>query len=84
MEEKIYDAIKEPLENENIILDSVHFGEEDGEKTLFVTIDSENGVDVDLCVKATHIVNPIIDSLELDIENYVLDVGSKGVSEDEN
>jgi len=84
MEEKISAAIKESLEKENIDLLGVHFGEEDGQKTLFVTIDSETGVDIDLCVKATHIVDPIIDSLNLEIEDYVLDVGSKGVSEDEN
>ncbi len=81
MEEKIADAVREPLENEGIHLVGVHFGEEDGQKTLFVTIDKEEGVDVELCVKATHIVDPIIDSLDLDLENYVLDVGSKGVSE---
>ena len=84
MEQKIIDAIKEPLNKENIELVGVHFGEEDGQNTLFVTIDSENGVDIDLCVKATHIVDPIIDSLDLEIEDYVLDVGSKGVSDDEN
>lgn len=38
---------------------------------------------MDLCVKATHIVDPIIDSLDLDLEEYVLDVGSKGVSEED-
>ena len=80
MEEKIADAVREPLENEGIHLVGVHFGEEDGQKTLFVTIDKEEGVDVELCVKATHIVDPIIDSLDLELENYVLDVGSKGVS----
>ena len=85
MEERVFNAIKAPLNEENIELVSVHFGEEDGDKTLFVTIDSEKGVDLDLCVKATHIVNPIIDALDLEIEDYVLDVGSKGVSlEDEN
>lgn len=85
MEERIFDAVKAPLEAENIELVEVRFGEEDGEKTLFVVIDSENGVDLDLCVKATHIVDPIIESLNLEIEDYVLDVGSKGVSlEDEN
>ena len=83
MEEKIANAVREPLESEGIKLVGVHFGEEDGQKTLFVTIDSENGVDVDLCVKATHIVDPIIDSLDLELENYILDVGSKGVSENE-
>ena len=84
MEEEIINAIKKPLEEKNIELLGVHFGEEDGQKTLFVTIDSEKGVDIDLCVEATHIVDPIIDSLDLEIEDYVLDVGSKGVSEDEN
>ena len=84
MEERIINAIKEPLEKNNIKLVGVHFGEEDGQKTLFVTIDSEKGVDIDLCVEATHIVDPIIESLDLEIEDYVLDVGSKGVSEDEN
>ena len=79
MEEKIANAIKEELLKENITLLGVRFGKEDGEDTLFVTIDSENGVDGDLCVKATKIVSPIIDSLDLDIENYILDVGSKGV-----
>lgn len=86
MEDKIITAIRKPLEDENIDLVGVHFGEEDGENTLFVTIDSDNGVDMDLCVKATKIVDPIIDSLNLEIENYVLDVGSKGVdlSEEES
>ena len=83
MESKIEDALREPLNNENITLVGVHLGEEDGEKTLFVTIDSENGVDVNLCVKAKKIVNPIIDNLGLELSDYVLDVGSKGVSEDE-
>ena len=80
MEERVADAIRDELNKENIELVGVHFGEEDGQKTLFVTIDKEEGVDVELCVKATHIVDPIIDSLDLDLENYVLDVGSKGVS----
>lgn len=78
MEEKISAAIKEKLENENIILLDVKFGYEDNVKTLFVTIDHENGVDTDLCEKAMKIVSPIIDELNLDIEEYVLDVGSKG------
>lgn len=82
MEEEIIKAIEEPLKKENIELVGVRFGEEDGEKTLFVTIDSDGGVDMDLCVKATHIVDPIIDSLDLKIENYILDVGSKGVKEE--
>ncbi len=81
MEEIIKNAIVGPLKESGIELLDVHFGIEDGEKTLFVTIDSEKGVDSNLCVKATHIVDPIIEGLNLDIESYVLDVGSKGVNE---
>jgi len=81
MEEKVLNAVKEPLKEANIEVISVKLGKEDGQKTLFITIDSEKGVDINLCVKATNIVNPIIDSLNLDIEDYVLDVGSKGVIE---
>ena len=83
MEEKVAASLKDALMKENIKLVGVHLGSEDGQKTLFVTIDSEDGVDMDLCVKATHIVSPIIDSLDLELEDYILDVGSKGVSEDE-
>lgn len=78
MEEKIKEVIKKPLNDENIELINVVLGEENGEKTLFVTIDSDKGVDTDLCVKATKIINPIIDSLELELNDYILDVGSKG------
>ena len=82
MEKKVEDAVRVPLMNEGITLVGVHVGVEDGEKTLFVTIDHEEGVvDVNLCVKATKIVSPIIDTLDLEISDYVLDVGSKGVSE---
>lgn len=79
MEEKIKNAVTEELSKENISLVDVKFGLEDNVKTLFVTIDSESGVDVNLCEKAMKIVSPIIDDLNLDIEEYVLDVGSKGV-----
>ena len=78
MEGKIKDAIKTALEENNIKLLSVRLGEEDNVKTLFVTIDSEEGIDVNLCEKAMKIVSPIIDSLDLDLKEYILDVGSKG------
>lgn len=76
MEKEIFDSIKDFLEKENIKLVNVKLGEEDGVKTLFITINSENGVDTDLCVQATKIINPIIDKLNLNLDDYVLDVGS--------
>ena len=93
MEKELFDNLLMPLKEIGVDLCSVTFGEEDGEKTLFVKIDSKNGVgektlfvkidskdgvDTDLCVKATEIINPIVDKLDLIKEEYVLDVCSKG------
>lgn len=78
MEDKIKTAIEKELNNINVELLNVKIGVEDNNKTLFITIDSDNGVDTDLCVKVTKIVNPIIDGLNLELEDYILDVGSKG------
>ena len=82
MEEKIKNAIEEALLKENIKVDSVSFGVEDGEKTLFIVIDSDNTVDTDLCVKAMKIVNPLLDQVDINLDDYVIDVCSKGVSEE--
>lgn len=78
MEKELFDNLVLPLKEAGIDLCSVTYGEEDGEKTLFVKIDSEKSVDTDLCVKATEIINPIVDKLDLIKEEYVLDVCSKG------
>ena len=78
MEKELFDNLLLPLKEIGVDLCSVTYGEEDGEKTLFVRIDSEKSVDTDLCVKATEIINPIVDKLDLIKEEYVLDVCSKG------
>lgn len=81
MEKKIKEAIEGELLKENIKVDNVYFGEEDGEKTLFIVIDSEDTVDSNLCVKAMKIVNPILNNLDINLDDYVIDVCSKGVNE---
>lgn len=81
MENKIKEAISESLLKENIRVDKVYEGVEDGEKTLFIVIDSDETVDSNMCVKAMKIVNPIIDNLDLSLDDYVIDVCSKGVEE---
>jgi ribosome maturation factor RimP len=42
-----------------------------------ITLDRVNGLDIDAIVEATHIINPIIDKLDLIQEEYVLDISSK-------
>lgn len=81
MENKIREAIEESLLKEGIRVDRIYEGVEDGEKTLFIVIDSNDTVDSNMCVKAMKIVNPIIDNLDLNLDDYVIDVCSKGVEE---
>ncbi len=78
MKEKILDAISEPLSEINVSVYDITFEKEDEIDTLFIKLDGE--VDLEMCEKATEIINPIIDKLEIDEldKEYVLDVCSRG------
>ncbi len=81
MKEKILEVITEPLDEINVKVSDIKFEKEDGVDTLFITIYCDNKVDTDLCAKASEIINPLLDELDIDeLKNeYILDVGSKGV-----
>lgn len=77
MIQKVKDLIEEPLNNANIKLCDVLYVKENGMYFLRVIIDKEPFVDVDTCVLATGIINPLIDTLEDEFDDsYVLDVCS--------
>ena len=78
MLEKIRSLIEEPLKNANIDVLDVHFEDDNGVKNLMIIIDKMPYVDLDTCVEATHIINPILDEADLIDESYVLNVCSKG------
>ena len=78
MENKVKNLIEGELNKINIILDNVEYVKEEGMYYLRITIDKEPFVDVDTCVLATEIINPLIDTLEDEFdEAYILDVCSK-------
>lgn len=78
MKEKIINATKEALDEINVRVYDVSLEKEDNIDTLFIKLDSDNVVDTDLCEKASKIISPIIDELDLGPEDYVLDICSKG------
>ncbi len=78
MLEKLKELLEEPLSRENIELVDIYFEKENGVDNLYVIIDKKPYVDVEVCVLATNIVNPIIDEADLIEESYVLNVCSKG------
>ena len=80
MKEKL-DIIKkeitEPMNKMDIIVDSIDFVNENNYYFLKIVLDKVNGIDLDIIVEATNIINPIIDKLDLIEEEYVLDISSK-------
>ena len=77
MDAKVRELIEEPLKENNIKLCDVEYVKEGAMYFLRVVIDKEPFVDVDTCVLATEVINPLIDTLEDEFdEAYVLDVCS--------
>ncbi len=82
MIEKIKDAIKEPLQNMNIIVDNIEYVKDGSYYFLNITLDRVSGLDLDTVVEATNIINPILDELDIIEESYILDVSSKERNEE--
>jgi len=76
--ETVKQLILESLKEEGISIYEITYQKEDGNYFLRIVIDTKEGVDLDTCIKATNIINPILDSNNLEIDNYILDVCSKG------
>ena len=77
MQEKVKKLIEEPLSKINVKVDEVVYEKEGAVYFLRVIIDKEPFVDVDTCVSATEIINPILDKIEDEFDDsYVLDVCS--------
>lgn len=77
MEQKVRSKIESPLSEVNIKLCDVEYVKEGSMYFLRVIIDKEPFVDIDTCVQATEIINPLIDDLESEFDDaYVLDVCS--------
>lgn len=77
MDTKVRSLIEKPLNEINIKLCDVEYVKEGSMYFLRVIIDKEPFVDVDTCVLATEVINPLIDTLEDEFdEAYVLDVCS--------
>lgn len=77
MDTRVWKLIEKPLNEKNIKLCKVEYVLEGSVYFLRVIIDKEPFVDVDTCVLATEIINPIIDTIEEEFDDaYVLDVCS--------
>lgn len=77
MKEKLVDAVGKKLDNLEVFIDSVNLANQDNEKVLEVVLDSKNMIDLKTVVKATRIINPIVDKIGLSDDIDTLDVYAK-------
>ena len=82
---KVKELIKEPIENLGYTLSDVMYVHEDSTYYLRVIIDKEGFIDVEDCVKVTHLIDPMLDNIDYISDSYILDVCSyeKGSGFDE-
>lgn len=78
---KVLEAIKEaitgPMQDMDIIVDSVTYETEGNYNFLRIELDKVNGIDLDTIVAATEVINPIIDKIDLIDDSFILDIVSK-------
>ncbi len=77
MEEKVRKIIGDSLNDLNLKVDSVVYEKENGHNFLRICLDSPDTIDLDLIVKATNIINPLVDKENIINEEYHLDIYGK-------
>ncbi|MGM9878883.1 MAG: ribosome maturation factor RimP [Bacilli bacterium] len=73
MLDKIKKEISKPLSSIGLDIDSINY--EKG--NLNIILDSEDVIDLDKIVEATHVISDILDAKDFIKEQYILDVSSK-------
>lgn len=81
MENKIKELIEKDLQEINMTVDSIIYEKEGNTNYLRICLDSEDIIDTNLIVKATHIINPLLDKEDLIKDAYILDIYGKSKGE---
>ena len=77
MKKEVIKLVGDKLDSLNVFIDDVYTEEQGGVKSLYIVLDSENIIDLDTVVKATDILNPIMDKSKLLDDIDVLDIYAK-------
>ena len=75
--EKIREIITKPMQDMEIIVESVTWEKESNQYYLKIELDKINGIDLDTIVEATRVINPILDKYDLIDQEYTLEITSK-------
>ena len=73
----IKDAVGDKLDKLEVWIDSVIVEKEEGNTFLRIALDADFIIPLNTVVMATRIINPLLDKLDIDLDNYILDVYAK-------
>lgn len=75
---KVRALIEAPITDAGYFLWEVDFAKEGPDDTLFVLIDSPQGIGLDDCERITRLIDPILDEADPIPQSYYLEVSSAG------
>ena len=82
MKEKLIEAIGNKLDTLEVFVDEVIYETEGKYNYLRIVLDSKEIIDLKKITMATRIMNPIIDKMNLEYDEYILDVYAKSKGEE--
>lgn len=74
---KLSVMITEPLKEFDVVVDEIYFYEKNKNGFLTVVVDKVGGVDLDTVVSVSKVISALLDEIDIDEDNYILDVISK-------
>lgn len=77
MEEKIRKLLEDEVKRAGFVIDEITFQKEEGNNVLRIVIDKDGIVNLNDCIVANKVINPILDDNDPISESYILDVCSK-------
>ena len=77
MSELIKESVGNKLEKLGVWIDNVTVEKEEGNTFLRIALDADFIIPLNTVVMATRIINPLLDKLNIDLDNYILDVYAK-------
>ena len=75
--EKLKTSLQESLNSEEIIVDDVTYEKKGKYNFLTITLDKVGGIDLEMIVEATKIVDKIVDNANITDDSFIMDVVSK-------
>lgn len=82
--ESVRKLIEEKLNEKGYMIEKIEYLKEDGSNFLRIYIKKDGEIELEDCVSACRIINPILDDNDPIKESYILDVCSSGKGSEDN